>query len=292
MLFTPQLMKPKTQKGLTVQNKGLNKAFFNQIAIGLLLYPQTQYKGNKPPVMQNAEKPIIGTEKENTIPPVVNQRAYYDLQLALWYEIKSLVNDYSEQGQEFFTEHIRLGTDKDGNPAGLYWYEQTKGKDIYTPLTIRKENMKHFRALTIQQLECRMLEEYIKFSISVDDFIGRKWIDSPLTDMEQQTFNSFLTSIEQKHNTPKPLKKKDFPKGIQELEKHNFLEWLPKSNAYTLSKSAKGTQKGEYKTKAEAILNEKKIKAQWERWSKQGYIVKSNGQKYSRQGLTRTLETF
>ncbi len=263
-----------------MQNKRLKKAFFNQIAIGLLLQSQMQYRANKPPIMQNVEEAIIETHEQDTIPPVVNQRAYYDFQLAYWYEVKSLVDDYAEKDQDFFSKHLRQGYGKtaDGEKyyTGLYWYKKEGNIDHYTPLQARKENIQHFRKLSIPELERKMLEEYIKFSLSEEDFIGREWSNSPLEDNEK----------------PKTLKQKDFPRGIQLLAKNGFLEWLPKKEAYILAVSAKGASKGDYKTKTEALLKEKNIKPEWERWSKEGYIVKRGGEKYTRQGLAGTLDTF
>lgn len=274
-----------------MSKKGLKKAFFNQIAIGLLLQPQMQYRANKPPIMQNVEESIIGTQEQNTTPPVVNQRAYYVLQLALWYEVKSLVDDYAEEDQDFFTKHLRTGYGKTAQGeeyyTGLYWYERIDKQDHCTPLEARKDNKEHFRTLTIQELEARMLEEYINFSLSKYDFVDREWNDNPLTDREIAMLNR-----KQEQSTSKPLNKKDFPQGIQLLAKQNMLEWLPSANAYILPVSAKGKHKGEYKPKAEALLKEKNIKPEWERWSKEGYIVKRGGEKYARQGLTGVLDTF
>ncbi len=274
-----------------MSKKVLKKAFFNHIAIGLLLEPQKQYRANEPPIMQNVEKPIIGTQEQNTTPPVVNQRAYYDYQLAYWYEVKSLVDDYAKENQDFFTEHLHPGYGKTAEGeeyyTGLYWYERIDGQDHYTPLQVRKENIKHFRKLTIAELEARMLEEYINFSLSTCDFINREWKDNPLTDREIA-----MIDRKQEQSTSKPLKQADFPQGIQLLAKNKLLEWLPSANAYILSVSAKGKTKGEYKTKAEALLKEKNIVPEWYHWSQEGYIVKRGGKTYTGQGLIRTLDTF
>jgi hypothetical protein len=272
-----------------VSKKGLKKEFFNYLAIDLLLQPQIQYKTNNPPILKEVEEPIILKNDNQPTPPVVNQRAYYDLQLANWYEIKSLAIEHTEEGQEWFNENFQIGLDENQERTGFFLCGQGK----ITALKARKENLKHFKKYSIRELEAIMLQEYTVFSLSTTDFNGCTWLDTPLTDKERAMFETIIATTGTTQKL-KALKKSDFPQGIQILAKEGLLEWLPRKNTYILRRQWELTTKthGKWKLEAESLLKEKKIKPEWERWSKEGYIVKQGGEKYATETLMKTLKVF